>query len=81
VFSTSAEKGLGVFRFDGDNEILFSGARLMILPVFFIQAEARRYFFLQRVHDVDLTNLTVKQDQNYHANWTFALNAFVGWEF
>jgi hypothetical protein len=81
VFSTSAEKGLGVFRFDGDNEIFFSGARLMLLPVFFIQAEARRYFFLQRVHDVDLTNLTLHQDQNYHANWTFALNAFVGYEF
>jgi hypothetical protein len=81
VFSTTAEKGLGVFGFDGDNEILFSGARLRLLPVFFIQAEARRYFFLQRVHDVDLTNLTVRQDQNYHANWTFALNAFVGYEF
>jgi hypothetical protein len=81
VFSTTAEKGLGIFRFNGDNEILFSGARLRLLPVLFLQAEARRYFFIQRVHDVDLTNLTVHQDQNYHANWTFALNAFVGYEF
>jgi hypothetical protein len=81
VFSTTAEKGLGIFRFDGDNEILFSGARLRLLPVFFLQAEARRYFFIQRVHDVDLTNLTVRQDQNYHANWTFAFSAFVGYEF
>jgi hypothetical protein len=81
VFSTTAEKGLGVFRFDGDNEIFFSGARLMLLPVFFIQAEARRYFFLQRVHNVDLSTLTLEQDQNYHANWTFALNAFFGYEF
>jgi hypothetical protein len=81
VFSTTTEKGLGAFRFDGDNEILFSGVRLKLLPILFIQAESRRYFFLQRVHNVNLDNLTVEQDQNYHANWTFAVNAFVGYEF
>jgi hypothetical protein len=81
VFSTTTENGLGVFRFDGDNEIFFSGARLMLLPIFFIQAETRRYFFLQRVNNVDIESLTLQQDQNYHANWTFALNVFVGYEF
>jgi hypothetical protein len=81
VFSTTTEKGLGAFQFKGDNEILFSGARLMLLPIFFIQAEARRYFFMQRVNNVNLANLTLQQDQNYHANWTFAINAFVGYEF
>lgn len=82
VFSTTAEQGgLGLFKFNGDNEILFSGARIMLLPIFFIQAEARRYFFLQRVHNVNIEQLTLEQDQNYHANWTFAVNAFVGYEF
>lgn len=81
MFSTTSEKGLGLFKFDGDNEVFFSGARLMVLPIFFIQAEARRYFFLQRVNNVNLDALTLQQDQNYHANWTFALNASVGYEF
>jgi hypothetical protein len=81
VFSTTAEKGLGVFRFDGDNEMLFSGVRLKLLPILFVQAESRRYFFMQRVHNVDLTTLTLQQDQNYHAEWTFAVNAFLGYEF
>jgi hypothetical protein len=81
VFSTTAEKGLGAFRFDGDNEIFFSGLRLKLLPILFIQAESRRYFFLQRIHSVNLDNLTVQQDQNYHADWTFAVNVFVGYEF
>jgi hypothetical protein len=81
LFSTTDEAGMGLFRFDGDNEVLFSGARLMVLPIFFIQAEARRYFFLQRVNNVDIQRLTLEQDQNYHANWTFALSAYVGYEF
>ena len=81
VFSTTGENGLGMFSFDGDNEIFFSGARMMLLPVFFIQAEARRYFFLQRLTNVNLQTLTVQQDQNYHSKWTFAVNAFVGYEF
>jgi hypothetical protein len=81
VFSTTTEKGLGAFRFDGDNEIFFSGVRLKLLPILFIQAESRRYFFMQRIHSVNLDNLTVQQDQNYHADWTFAVNAFVGYEF
>ncbi|HXU82054.1 MAG TPA: hypothetical protein VN914_11695, partial [Polyangia bacterium] len=81
VFSTTTEKGLGAFHFDGDNEIFFSGVRLKLLPILFIQAESRRYFFLQRVHNVNLDKLTVEQDQNYHADWTFAVNAFVGYEF
>jgi hypothetical protein len=55
--------------------------RLKLLPILFIQAESRRYFFLQRVSNVDLNKLTVQQDQNYHADWTFAVNAFVGYEF
>jgi hypothetical protein len=81
VFSTTTEKGLGVFKFNGDNEVLFSGARVMLLPIFFIQAEARRYFFMQRVNHVNLSAMTLEQDQNFHANWTFAINAFVGYEF
>jgi hypothetical protein len=81
VFSTTAEQGLGVFRFDGDNEIFFSGVRVKLLPILFLQAESRRYFFMQRVHNVDLSTLTLQQDQNYHADWTFAVNAFLGYEF
>jgi hypothetical protein len=81
VFSTTAQKGLGIAKFQGDNEILFAGARLMILPILFLQAETRRYFFLQRVANVDLNNLTVTQDQNIHSNWTFAVGAYLGYEF
>jgi hypothetical protein len=81
LFTTTAEKRLGLFKFDGDNEVFFSGARVALLPILFLQAEARRYFFLQRVTKVDLTTLTLEQDQNFHANWTFAVNAFVGYEF
>jgi hypothetical protein len=81
VFSTTTEKGLGVFRFDGDNEVFFGGARLMVLPFFFIQGEGRRYFFVQRFTDVDLHELTFEQDQNFHSRWTFALNASLGYEF
>ena len=46
-----------------------------------IQAEARRYFFLQRISNVDLHNLTFDQDQNVHSLWTFALNVALGYEF
>ncbi len=81
VFSTTTEKGLGAFRFDGDNEVFFGGARLMVLPFFFIQGEGRRYFFVQRFTDVDLHELTFEQDQNFHSRWTFALNASLGYEF
>ena len=81
AFSTTAEKGLGAFRFNGDNEVFFWGARLMLLPIFFIQAEARRYFFLQRLSDIDTAALSFKQDQNFHSRWTFAINASVGYEF
>ena len=77
VFSTNTEKGLGAFSFDGDNEVFISGARLMVLPILFIQAQARRYFFLQRLSDIDLAFLEVNQDQNYHAEWTFSLTAFM----
>lgn len=81
LFTTTAEQKLGLFKLDGDNEVLFSGARVALLPILFIQAEARRYFFLQRVHNVNLEALTLEQDQNFHAQWTFAVNAFVGYEF
>ena len=81
VFSTGEEKGLGVLQLDGDNEILFGGARLMLLPFLFFQAETRRYFFLQRVTNIDLRTATVEQDQRFHANWTFAFSAYVGYEF
>ncbi len=81
AFSTTAEKGLGAFKFDGDNEVFFGGARIMVLPFFFITAEGRRYFFVQRFNDVDLHELTFEQDQNFHSRWTFALNASLGYEF
>jgi hypothetical protein len=81
AFSTTTEKGLGAFRFDGDNEVFFGGARIMVLPFFFIQGEGRRYFFVQRFTDVDLHELTFEQDQNFHSRWTFALNASLGYEF
>ena len=81
VFSTGDESGLGAFKLDGDNEILFGGARLMLLPFLFFQAETRRYFFLQRVTNIDLQTATVEQDQRYHANWTFAFSTYLGYEF
>lgn len=81
VFSSGDENGLGVFQLDGDNEIFFGGARLMLLPFLFFQAETRRYFFLQRVTNINLQTATVEQDQRYHANWTFAFSAYVGYEF
>lgn len=81
VFSSGDEDGLGLFRLQGDNELLFGGARLMLLPFLFFQAETRRYFFLQRVSNIDLETATVQQDQRYHANWTFAFSTYVGYEF
>jgi hypothetical protein len=81
VFSATAENGLGVFRFDGDNEVFFSGARVALLPILFISAEARRYFFVQRLTNVDTTALTFEQDQTFHSRWTFAINASLGYEF
>jgi hypothetical protein len=81
AFSTTTEGGLGAFKFDGDNEVFFSGARMMLLPILFIQAEARRYFFLQRLSNVDVHNLTFDQDQNVHSLWTFAVNVSLGYEF
>jgi hypothetical protein len=81
AFSSTTEGGLGAFKFDGDNEVFFSGARMMLLPILFIQAEARRYFFLQRLSNVDVHNLTFQQDQNVHSLWTFAVNVSLGYEF
>lgn len=81
VFTTTAEDSLGVLAFDGDNEIFLSGARVRLLPILFLLAEARRYYFLQRLSNVDLATLTLEQDQNYHSRWTFALSAIVGYEF
>ncbi len=81
VFSSTSDDGLGAFKFDGDNEVFFSGARIMLLPILFIQAEARRYFFLQRLSNVDVKNLTFEQDQNMHSLWTFAANISLGYEF
>ncbi|MDX2022091.1 MAG: hypothetical protein SF187_17775 [Deltaproteobacteria bacterium] len=81
VFSASQEGSLGAFKLDGDNEILFGGARLMLLPFLFFQAETRRYFFLQRVTNINLDTATVEQDQRYHANWTFAFSIYAGYEF
>ncbi len=81
LFSTTSEKSLGLFKFNGDNEVFFSGARLMLLPILFVQAEARKYFFLQRLSNIDLQTLSLQQDQTFHSNWTFSVNVFVGYEF
>jgi hypothetical protein len=81
VFSTTTDGGLGAFKFDGENEVFFSGMRIMLLPILFIQAEARRYFFLQRVSNVDIHNLTFDQDQNVHSLWTVAASIALGYEF
>jgi hypothetical protein len=81
VFSSTTENGLGAFKFDGDNEVFFGGARVMVLPFFFISAEGRKYFFVQRFNNVDLHTGTFDQDQNFHSRWTFALNASLGYEF
>jgi hypothetical protein len=81
VFSSTTENGLRAFKLDGDNEVFFGGARIMVLPFFFISGEGRKYFFVQRFNNVDLHELTFDQDQNFHSRWTFALNASLGYEF
>lgn len=85
VFATSlgptTREGLDLFQFDRDNEVFFSGVRLQLLPILFISAEARRFYFLQRVTNVDINALKLEQDQNYHSEWTFALNVYAGYEF
>jgi hypothetical protein len=80
AFSVSDESA-GLVGFDGDNKVFFSGARIMLLPVLFVQAEARRYFFLQRVNGVSFDPPSLEQDQNYHSNWTMAINLLFGYEF
>lgn len=81
AFSSPTDGGLGLLKLDGENETFFTGARLQLLPVFFLQGEARRYYFLQRLSNVDLKELTVKQDGNYHAEWTFSFSVAAGLEF
>jgi hypothetical protein len=81
VFSTSLDgEALDLFSFDGDNEILFSGLRLQLLPIVFLQAEVRRFYFLQRVTNVDLVAKTLEQDGNFHSEWTFAVHLYAGLE-
>jgi len=82
IFSTSLDgEGLDLFKFSGDNEVFLSGLRLKLLPIMFIQGELRRFYFLQRVTNVDLQALTFEQDQNFHSEWTFAVHIFAGLEF
>jgi hypothetical protein len=82
VFSTSLPgEGLDFFQFDGDNEVLFSGVRLQLLPILFIQGEARRFYFTQRLSKVDVDQKLIEQDQNLRADWTFAVNLYAGMEF
>ena len=70
-----------MFKFKGNNEVLFSGVRIHILPLIYLQAEARRFYFLQRVTNIDIDALRIDQDQNYRAQWTFGLNINAGLEF
>jgi hypothetical protein len=82
VFSTSLPgEGLDFMSFDGDNEVLFSGVRLQLLPILFIQGEARRFYFTQRLSNVDVDQQVIEQDQNLRADWTFAINLYAGMEF
>jgi hypothetical protein len=82
VFSSSLDnEGLDLLTFDGDNEVFFSGVRLQLLPIVFIQAQLRRFYFLQRVTNVDLVAKTFEQDGNYHSEWTFAFHLYAGYEF
>lgn len=82
IFGTSLDaEGLDLFGFNGDNEVFLSGLRLKLLPIVFVQGELRRFYFLQRVTNVDLNALTFEQDQNFHTEWTFAVHIFAGLEF
>lgn len=82
VFDTSLDnEGLDLFQFDGDNEVLFSGFRLQVLPILFLQGEVRRFYFLQRITNIDLNTFEFEQDHNYHAEWTFAVHLYTGMEF
>jgi hypothetical protein len=82
VFSTSLEgEGLDFLQLDGDNEVLFSGVRLQLLPILFVQGEARRFYFTQRLSKVDVDARLIEQDQNLRADWTFAINIYAGLEF
>ena len=79
-FSTAIDKS-DLFKFKGDNETLFTGVRLQILPLIYLQAEARRFYFLQRLTNIDLESLRIEQDQNYHSLWTFGMSVNAGLEF
>ncbi|MBI4511595.1 MAG: hypothetical protein HY698_18315 [Deltaproteobacteria bacterium] len=81
IFAMSRKDGFDLFEFDGDNEVFFSALRLQLLPILFMQAEARRFYFLQRLTNVDIDRLKIEQDQNFHSEWTFALNLYAGYEF
>jgi hypothetical protein len=82
VYSTAAAgEGLDLGSLDGDNEVLFSGARLQLLPILFIQAEARRFYFVQRLSKIDLDMQVLEQDQHPRADWTFGVNIYAGLEF
>ncbi len=66
---------------DGENEVLFSGVRLQLLPILFVQGEARRFYFVQRLSSVDVDAGVIEQDQNLRADWTFSINLYAGYEF
>jgi hypothetical protein len=46
-----------------------------------IQGEARRFYFTQRLSNVDVDKQVIEQDQNLRADWTFAINLYAGMEF
>lgn len=78
-----------IFKFESDNELVFAGTRLQILPFFFINAMTQRTFRI-RYSDEDLVNrrsLTEGGEQLGYTSlglknsWTHTLEAQVGWQF
>jgi hypothetical protein len=86
MIRTSSPRGEQIFAVDLEDKVLRtrSAPRSGYLDdqrMTRVRRRSQRYFFPHRVRDVDLEKLTIEQDQNYHADWTFAVNAFVGYEF
>ncbi|MBL92529.1 MAG: hypothetical protein CMH56_12060 [Myxococcales bacterium] len=78
-----------IFKFETDNELLFAGARIQILPFLFLNAMTQRTFGIQFT-DEDLLhrrNLTEGGEQLGYTSlglnnaWTHTIEAQLGWQY
>lgn len=74
-----------LFSFSSDNEILFAGGRLEILPILFINVAAQRAFRVGFAED-DLARQSDKDGFRYSSvgftnQWTTNIDVELGWQF